>query len=151
MLANPIQARLAVPQLEQLHPNEELSRPDRAVCRVVVGGEVGEHCEGQPLGLRPGDLLLAVGTARVGDLCVLLPRGRGRPLVGRITHGGLVAEPSGVPCCTERWCVAGRLVVKANDRPRGLVLPFPQRSSSSEDGTRQLPLFPLSSCSSGRG
>jgi len=142
MLAIPKEARLAVPQLEELQQDQDLSEHGLALCRVVVGGEVGEHCDGQPLGLRPGDLLLAVGTARVGDLCVLLPRGRGRPLVGRITHGGLVAEPSGVPCCAERWCVAGRLVVRAGGKRRGLVLPFPKRPSDPEEPSRQLPLFP---------
>jgi hypothetical protein len=142
MLANSNQARPTVPQLKQLDRDEGSSRLALAVCRVVVGGEVGDHGNGQPLGLRPGDLLLAVGTARVGDLCVLLPRGRGRPLVGRITQGGLVAEPSGVPCCTQRWCVAGRLEVRPAAEPRGLVIPFPRQSADSEEPVRQLPLFP---------
>ncbi len=142
MLANPNQVRTPVPQLEELRSAREPSCEGRVVCRVMAGGVVGEESDRQPLGLRAGDLLLAVGTARVGDLCILLPRGRGRPLVGRVIHGGLVAEPSGVPCCTNRWRVAGRLVVQAAGEPRGLVLPFPRASARSKDMPRQLPLFP---------
>ena len=144
MLAISTHARPAVPQLEQVHQDTAPSKPRGVVCRVVVGGEVCDRRNGPPLGLRPGDLLLAVGTARVGALCVLLPRGRGRPLVGSITQGGLVAEPSGVPCCPERWLVAGRLVIESNTGPRGLVLPFPQRGTSAEESGPQLPLFPSS-------
>ena len=92
MLAIPNQARTAVPQLKELHTPQHRSCEARVVCRVLAGGVVGDQRNGQPLGLRPGDLLLAVGTARVGDLCILVPRGRGRPLVGRVTHGGHVRD-----------------------------------------------------------
>jgi len=140
MLAITQQARTAVPHLEELSDYSDGSGEQSVVCRVAVGGIVGDGARGSSLVLRTGDRLLAVGTPRVGELCILLPRGRGRPLVGRVTHGGLIAEPSGVPCCTNRWRVAGRLVVQAAQEPRGLVLPFRLRIPAPS--SNQLSLFP---------
>ena len=139
MLAITPKVRAEVPQLEELCRSSEGASEHSVVCRVAVGGVVGDGVRGTALVLNPGDRLLAVGVARVGELCILLPRGRGRPLVGRVTHGGLIAEPSGVPCCTNRWRVAGRLVVEAAQEPRGLVLPFRPRVRAHKPN--QLSLF----------
>ncbi len=143
--------QLSVPHLERV-PGAS-SVPSGWVCRVVVGGFVRDASSGEVLNLRPGDLLLAEGAARVGDLCLLVPQGRGRPLVGRITQQGLVAEPTGVPCCQERWLVAGRLTIVSRQAPRrepaevarGIVIPFPQRAlrpdALKEERKVQLHLF----------
>ena len=112
------------------------------VCRVVVGGVVRNASGAEALDLQPGDLLLAEGSAQVGDLCLLVPRGRGCPLVGRLTQKGLVAEPTGVPCSGERWLVAGRLTVisqgaalrQGPGTARGIVLPFPHQARSDTPG-----------------
>ncbi len=134
-------SQLPVPHLERVPGASSVH--SGWVCRVVVGGFVRDASSAEVLDLRPGDLLLAEGSARVGDLCLLVPRGRGRPLVGRLTQKGLVAEPTGVPCCTERWLVAGRLTVLSRGAPpqeglgnaRGIVLPFPRQARGDTPGT----------------
>lgn len=62
----------------------------------LVGGQI----------LRAGDRLI-IGEAQHGSLLLLNPRGRGRPMLGRRTIEGLVAEPGGVPASELRWRVAG--------------------------------------------
>jgi len=134
-------SQLPVPHLERVPGASSVQ--SGWVCRVVVGGFVRDASSSEVLDLRPGDLLLAEGSARVGDLCLLVPRGRGRPLVGRLTQRGLVAEPTGVPCCEERWLVAGRLTVLSRGTPRqeglgaarGIVLPFPCQARGETPGT----------------
>jgi hypothetical protein len=133
-------SQLSVPHLERVPGVSSVH--SGWVCRVVVGGVVRDASPSEDLDLRPGDLLLAEGSARVGDLCLLVPRGRGRPLVGRLTQKGLVAEPTGVPCCTERWLVAGRLTVLSRGAShgaelataRGIVLPFPRKVPGGTPG-----------------
>ena len=134
-------SQLPVPHLERVPGVSSVH--SGWVCRVVVGGVVRDASPSEDLDLRPGDLLLAEGSARVGDLCLLVPRGRGRPLVGRLTQRGLVAEPTGVPCCEDRWLVAGRLNVLPRGAPlqeglgtaRGIVLPFPPSARGDTPGS----------------
>lgn len=70
--------------------------------------------------LRAGDRLV-LGGGRDG-LVLLMPRGFGRPMLGRHTPRGLVAEPGGVPASTSRWGVlAGVLgVERALERGAGM-------------------------------
>ena len=62
------------------------------------------------LALADGDLLCVGGAAGPGDLCVLVPRTWGHPMLGRRTRNGLVAEPSGLPASRQRWEVAGKVL-----------------------------------------
>jgi hypothetical protein len=82
-----------VPRLERL--------PDGRIT-VVQWGQVGD------LLLRVGDHLL-VGDDHGSGLLVLVPNGRGRPMLGRFGKRGLVAEPGGVPASNYRWRVLGAL------------------------------------------
>lgn len=70
--------------------------------------------------LRAGDRLV-LGGSRDG-LVLLMPRGFGRPMLGRHTTKGLVAEPGGVPASPSRWGVlAGVLgVERALERGAGM-------------------------------
>jgi len=81
--------------------------PDGSVL-VAQWGEVGA------LLLRPGDRLL-IERGEGPGLLVLLPRGYGRPMLGRRQGRGLLAEPGSVPASEQRWRVAGRVV--AIERP----------------------------------
>jgi len=67
---------------------------------ITSWGEI----EGQIL--RAGDHLL-LGAAEVGRLLLLVPRGHGRPMLGRRNGTQLFAEPSGVRASETRWQVAG--------------------------------------------
>jgi len=67
----------------------------RAADRVVLGPEMGT------------------------GLLVLVPRGYGRPMLGRRGPGGLIAEPAGVPASSLRWRVAGRILAIERDLERG--------------------------------
>jgi hypothetical protein len=98
-------ASLNVPQL----------RVDAASTAIVTHwGEV------DGLLLRAGDRLV-LGGNRAG-LVLLVPRGFGRPMLGRNTPRGLVAEPGGVPASASRWSVlAGvRGVERALERGAGM-------------------------------
>ncbi len=75
---------------------------DGGIC-VSHWGRIGS------LLLRAGDRLI-VGRQSDSDLLVLVPRGRGRPMLGRFGDRGLIAEPGGVPASERRWQVAGALV-----------------------------------------
>jgi hypothetical protein len=70
--------------------------------------------------LRAGDRLVLGG--RRDGLVLLMPRGFGRPMLGRHTPRGLVAEPGGVPASASRWGVlAGVLgVERALERGAGM-------------------------------
>lgn len=90
-------------------------RVDAATTAVITHwGEVDGHV------LRSGDRLV-LGGPRDG-LVLLVPRGFGRPMLGRHTPRGLVAEPGGVPASASRWDVlAGvRGVERALERGAGM-------------------------------
>lgn len=70
------------------------------------------------LDLREGDLLVVGPDAEEGDLVMLAPRRFGRPMLGRMTRKGAVAEPGGVFCSPERWEVVGRLQLRVRPEPR---------------------------------
>lgn len=58
--------------------------------------------------LRHGDRLhIDQGVAE--GLVALVPRGLGRPMLGRVTRSGLRAEPGDVPASALRWQVLGRV------------------------------------------
>ena len=71
---------------------------DAAVC-VQMGGtcvQVRAQGEIEGLSLLPGDLLLLDPGAKDGELVVVAPRGRGRPMLALQTAQGAMALPSGV-------------------------------------------------------
>jgi hypothetical protein len=70
--------------------------------------------------LRVGDRLV-LGAPTADSLLVLVPRGYGRPMLGRRGSVGLVAEPSGVPVSTQRWSVAGSVQAVERELERGGV------------------------------
>jgi hypothetical protein len=70
--------------------------------RVTQWGRAGDVL------FRAGDSLVVDGVSR-SDLLVLLPRGRGRPMLGRFGKHGLLAEPGGVRASDCRWRVLGQL------------------------------------------
>ncbi len=78
-----------------------------------------------PVELRPADRLVVrpEGDAPPGTLLLLVPRGRGNPMVGRRQRGELVAEPGSVPTAAERWRAAGRLAAVERDLERAVVPP----------------------------
>jgi hypothetical protein len=80
-----------------------------------------------------GDLLLVHGDAKAGDFCVMTPWGHGCPRLGRVTSSGLVAEPSGVSCSSDRWHSVGRLVghIRRNSDERGRVVDMFNRRGTS--------------------
>ena len=102
------------------------------------------------MAIATGDVLLTAGTASVGEMVVLVPWGHGRPMLGRVTSTGFVAEPGSVPCSPRRWRIAGRLVahLRPRVRGRGKVLDFPGgdrmraqgESSISPEGDREMEL-----------
>ena len=94
---------LPVPRLDH--------RPDGGVT-VVRWGALGE------LLLRPGDLLIR-GPATPSGLLLLLPRGRGRPMVGVREHGRLLALPGRVPASDARWIVGGAVHALERGLERG--------------------------------
>jgi len=86
--------------------------------------------------LRRGDLLLARESVSRGQVGILIPRGYGRPMLGRRTANGLLAEPGGVPCSSDRWSMVGRLVARARSfrsnrasNPKVLRFHFPDPNS----------------------
>lgn len=78
---------------------------------VVQWGEVGGQV------LRPGDRL-RVTEGGTGGYLLLLPRGMGRPMIGRITRQGLVAEPGEVPASPQRWRPVGHIRCVERDLER---------------------------------
>ena len=88
------------------------------------------------MAIATGDVLLTAGTASVGEMVVLVPWGHGRPMLGRVTTTGFVAEPGSVPCSPRRWRIAGRLVahLRPRVRGRGKVLDFPGGDRPSVQG-----------------
>lgn len=114
---------------------------DAPVFVVVAPGHVGAE------ELRAGDLLIIDRAEPALDaLVMLVPRRFGRPMLGRVTRRGVVAEPGGVPCDLDRWAVAGRLAVRVRPEARGRsrVFNFPSDADSSQ---QTLPLLPSSQVS----
>ena len=83
---------------------------------IVVGkwGRISGHL------LRVGDRLV-LGPRASDELLVLIPKGYGRPMLGRFGQQGLVAEPSGVPASGLRWQIAGSVKAVERDLERGGV------------------------------
>lgn len=109
---------------------------------VVAPGHVGE------IDLRAGDLLVIDrGEPALDALVMLVPRRFGRPMLGRVSRRGIVAEPGGVPCDLDRWAVAGRIALRVRPEPRGRsrVFNFPSESDSPQQ------TLPLSSSSQAVG
>jgi len=76
--------------------------------RVMRGGDVGV------LDLRIGDRLF-LRRPRADDLLLLVPRGLGRPMLGRRRGGELRVAPSGAQASPVRWAVAGG--IRCVERP----------------------------------
>jgi hypothetical protein len=91
-----------------------LERTAEGAIFVTRWGRVGGHL------LRAGDRLV-LGAAHQDELLVLIPRGYGRPMLGRRGNAGLLAEPSGVPASGLRWEVGGAVVAIERDLERGGV------------------------------
>ena len=99
-------ASLNVPQL----------RVDAAATAIVTHwGEI------DGLVLRTGDRLV-LGGGKEG-LLLLVPRGFGRPMLGRRTARGLVAEPGGVPASPTRWSVLAGVCGVERALERGARMP----------------------------
>ena len=107
--------------------DESVSEWKGSVFEVLEGSAPISSPWGGETAIAAGDQLLVAGAASVGEMCVLVPWGHGRPMLGRITSTGFVAEPGSVPCSPRRWRVAGRLLahLRPRVRGRGRVLGFP--------------------------
>ncbi len=73
------------------------------VFSVARDGEFGGRS------FRSGELVIVSGTPEQGDSVVLVARGPGRPMLGRVDGLRLLGD-HGEPCLLSRWSVAGRLV-----------------------------------------
>lgn len=71
------------------------------------------------LALRSADRLVVGGEPLEGRPLVLVPRGFGRPTLGRLERGHLLGEPGGVRCGGERWRAAGQVLAVARRPARG--------------------------------
>ncbi|MEC7947507.1 MAG: hypothetical protein VX265_08035 [Myxococcota bacterium] len=93
-------------------PQLRIDAPSTAI--VTQWGEVDGRL------LRAGDRLVLGGTR--DGLVLLVPRGFGRPMLGRHTPRGLVAEPGGVPASASRWGVLSgvRGIERALERGAGM-------------------------------
>ena len=98
-----------------------------SIFQVLEGSAPLSSPWGGEMAIAEGDLLLVAGAAAVGEMCVLVPWGHGRPMLGRVTSTGFVAEPGSVPCSPRRWRIAGRLLAHLRPRVRGKgrLLGFP--------------------------
>ena len=107
--------------------NESMNEWKGSVFQVLEGSAPLPSPWGGETAIAAGDVLLVAGAASVGEMCVLVPWGHGRPMLGRVTSTGFVAEPGSVPCSPRRWRIAGRLVahLRPRVRGRGKVLGFP--------------------------
>jgi hypothetical protein len=84
--------------------------------RAVVHrwGRVGETS------LRSGDRLV-IGPETAGGLLLLVPRGHGRPMLGRRSGSQLIAEPGGVPASARRWRVMGSVIALEREQERSVL------------------------------
>lgn len=111
-------SRLAIPGFSEA-PRAVCVHFGHLVYAVVHTGSAGG------MEFHAGDLLVLGGEPRDRDLVLLSPRGHGRPMLGRVTSRGLVAEPGGIPCDPARWQVAGRILARVREDNRGgHVLPM---------------------------
>lgn len=96
---------------------------------VVSPGQAGG------LDLRAGDLLVASGEPAQDDLVMLVPQRRGRPMLGRMTRRGVVAEPGGASCNPDRWRPVGRVAAHIRPLPqaRPRVLHFPEKADAAQE------------------
>jgi hypothetical protein len=78
---------------------------------VVKWGEIGGQV------LRPGDRL-RLSEGGEGDYLLLSPQGLGRPMIGRLSPQGLVAEPGAVPASPQRWRPVGHIRCVERDLER---------------------------------
>ena len=116
--------------------NELIPEWKGSVFQVLEGSAPVASPWGGEMAIATGDVLLTAGTASVGEMVVLVPWGHGRPMLGRVTTTGFVAEPGSVPCSPRRWRIAGRLVahLRPRVRGRGKVLDFPGGDRPSVQG-----------------
>ena len=86
-----------------------------------------------------GDVVVCRGEASPGDDVVMLPRGVGRPQLGRV-EGVRLLGAQGEPCHPARWQVAGKIVLAYRQQPDGWMVELRDAvSSAPTDG--QLSLF----------
>lgn len=116
-----------------------LQVPSLVFADAAVSAQIGGVCvevrapgEIHGLSLLPGDLLLVDPGAKDGELVVVAPRGRGRPMLALQTAEGAMALPSGVRCTPSRWQVLGRVVLQQRPQPQSMdkVLAFPARAQA---------------------
>lgn len=118
-----------------LAESELCARFGGPVVRVLAGLSVDGHR------IDMGDLLLLDPGAVAGDLVVVVARGRGRPMLARMSEAGPVGVPSGVPFSRSRWRVLGRVIaqVRPSTPAQDKVLTFPAARAQG-----MLPLAPSS-------
>jgi hypothetical protein len=102
------------------------------------------HCSQGSWGA--GEVLVCRGQAADGDAVVLVPRGPGRPRVGRVQGTRLIGD-AGEQCHHSRWRVAGRLVATWRQRTGGWLCELIDTDDNALDrdavseGPAQLSLF----------
>ena len=72
--------------------------------------------------MRAGDSFV-LGSEKPDSLLLLIPVGRGRPMLGRRIEGRLMAEPSLVPASPLRWKVLGTILAVERDLERTTMEP----------------------------
>ena len=118
-----------------------------SVFQVLEGSAPLSSPWGGEMAIAEGDLLLVAGAAAVGEMCVLVPWGHGRPMLGRGLGTGFVAEPGSVPCSPRRWRIAAvcLLILSAGSR-KGRLLSFPGgdrfATSASQGGGSSMNALP---------
>ncbi len=103
-------AALATSHSEIRVPRIELSAD--GIARVTRWGML------DALVLRAGDRLVA-GSSSSEGLLLLVPRGRGRPMLGTRQRGRILALPGHVPVSDARWRVDGSVVAIERQLERG--------------------------------
>jgi hypothetical protein len=94
-----------------LAPVETATSPlGLAAWDVVAPGTSPEgwHEAGERVWVRPGPA--------PHGLCLLVPRGHGRPILGIVEPGRRLRGPWGEPCAAERWEIAGLVVGRSAAR-----------------------------------
>jgi len=113
---------MSVPLLRPLSAAPRSVRPLLPVLPAGVPAFVVVHEGGfAGLDLGAGDVLVCRGEAVHGELTVLVPRGHGRPRLGRV-RGTVLEGDAGEPCSSLRWAPAGRVVARYRLGPDGWVV-----------------------------